>query len=430
MGCWFRLQYSLFQDGVRFPVCGGIIRYEECDSVVMRVSMSVCQTVTSFLVLLLTTVPGSLTSSEAPPVPGECLPSVFRDGADHSLHLLCHLSAINSQAEKTNFSMVPAQHTASLTVRCTDKISVSYLEPRGFRSLVWLEELSIEDCNLETIPDRAFQGLTKLRSLSIRSSSSGVVSVSRGSFEGLANLHSLDLSENKVRLTESGVLCSMPSLVYLNLSNTDLGSVANLGLTTVLSQAKCLRYLRTLDLSHNRLTSISSQDMLNFPSIEKVDLSFNFIRSLDNDSFEFNKDLSDLDISNNHLSHLHSQLFTKSRLSHLSVANNSLTSVPSEVFSQQENLQYLDLSGNLLESSELKPTLFAGCPNLVELYLHNNRYVPAMQSTKISSLEKNTKRLQVIIKPTHTTLCSENIVTFLFYPTRFAYYNIFRRNYP
>lgn len=346
----------------------------------------------------------------APPVPGDCIPSLMREGAANSLHLLCHLSAINSDSEKTNFSVVPAEHTVSLTVRCTDKSSVSYLEPRGFRSLVWLEELALEDCNLDSIPDRAFQGLTKLKSLTIRSSTSGVLSISRGSFEGLANLHSLDLSQNKVRLTESGVLCSMPNLVSLNMSNTDLGSIAQLGLTTVLSQAKCLRYVRTLDLSRNRLAAINSQDMLNFPSIQKIDLSFNFIRSLDNDSFEFNKDLSELDISNNHLSHLHPELFTKSKLNHLSVANNSLNSLPSELLANQANLQFLDLSGNLLESSELKPSLFAGTPNLVELYLQNNRYVVSCYD---SVSDPNCNAQSQILKCLHYNLAKQNMPNFL-----------------
>ncbi len=53
----------------------------------------------------------TLTLAEEPPVPDDCKPSPFEDG----LELECTLSAINSADEKTNFSVVPAEHTLSLT---------------------------------------------------------------------------------------------------------------------------------------------------------------------------------------------------------------------------------------------------------------------------------------------------------------------------
>ena len=328
--------------------------------------------------LRLVLLPLCLTSSAPPPppVPADCFSKPRADaGSESGLELTCHLSAINSHAERTNFSVIPAEHTVALTVVCTDTVSVSRLEPNSFRSLVWLEELNILDCNFQEIPDRAFLGLTRLRSLNIKSSTEGILSFTRGSFEGLANLQRLDLSSNKVRLAETGILCSMPNLNSLNLSNTELGSVSDLGLSTVVSQANCLRNVKTLDLSGNLVTAISSQQVFNFPSLERIDLSFNFIRSLDVESFVFTKDLRELDLSNNQLSQLPPQLLASCRLSSLSLANNSLTSLHPQLFSNQADLRQLDLSGNLLETSELKPSLFAGMSRLEGLQLNNNRSV-------------------------------------------------------
>ena len=329
------------------------------------------------LVCLVCQLPLCLTSpvSAPPPVPADCFSKPFRDGADSALELACHLSAINSHAERTNFSVIPADHTVALTVICTDTVSVSQLEPRGFRSLVWLEELNIIDCNFQEIPDRAFLGLTRLKSLNIKSATEGLLTFTRGSFEGLANLQRLDLSGNKVRLGETGILCSMPNLVFLNLSQTELGSVSDLGLSTVVSQANCLRNVKSLDLSGNMITTISSQQVFNFPSMERIDLSHNFIGSLDMESFVFTKELSELDLSNNRLSHLPPEIFSRCRLSRLSLANNSLTSLHPQLFSGQPQLEQLDLSGNLLDSSELKPSLFAGMSRLQELHLNSNRSV-------------------------------------------------------
>ena len=307
------------------------------------------------------------------PVPGDCSSKPYRDGEGGGLQLECHLSAINSDAEKTNFSVIPAEHTLSLTVKCVDTTSQSQLEPQGFRSLLWLEELSIKDCNIDRIPDRAFLGLTRLKSLTIKSETNGVLTFTRGSFEGLANLQSLDISENSVRLIEKGVLCSLPNLLFLDLSYSDLGSISDLGMSTAVSQANCLRNVQNLDLKGNKLAAVTSQEIFNFPSVQKIDLSFNLIRHLDENVFEFTKELVDIDISNNQLSTLLPSIFTSSKLIRLSVANNSITSLPAQVFANQENLQYLDLSGNILTSSEIKPNLFAGLSNLMELDLSQNQ---------------------------------------------------------
>ena len=369
------------------------------------------------MILLLTLLAVTSVTSEAaskpPPVPGDCLPSSRGDGSQ-GLDLLCHLSAINSDQEKTNFSVVPAEHTVSLTVQCTDRDSVSHLEPRGFRSLVWLEELAIIDCNFQTIPDKAFLGLTRLKSLNIKSSTHGDLTFTRGSFEGLANLQSLDLSENNVRFPERGVLCSLPNLVSLNLSSSDLGDVRELGLSTVVSQANCVRNVRRLDLSRNRLTSLAwtqeadnssdSGSGFSFPQIEKVDLSHNFLRGFTADSLDWltSSGPVDLDMSNNQLSHLPSAIFRYASFRHLSLANNSLTSVPSDIFAHQAKLVVLDLSGNYLDSPELKPALFAETPALSELYLNDNRCVFEMKTNYRSYLMASSER-ELTVLQSHIT---------------------------
>ena len=71
------------------------------------------------------------------PIPGDCTTKPYQEkggkneNQDGRLHLDCTLSAINSESEKTNFSVIPGEHTASLTVRCSDTLSTSHLEPQG-----------------------------------------------------------------------------------------------------------------------------------------------------------------------------------------------------------------------------------------------------------------------------------------------------------
>lgn len=104
-------------------------------------------------------------------VPQDCSSQPFREGGeDKRMALECTLSAINSQAERTNFGVIPSELTVGLTVRCSDGQSLSELDPEGFRSLVWLEELQLRDCRIDRIPDRAFLGLTRLKSLTVSAS--------------------------------------------------------------------------------------------------------------------------------------------------------------------------------------------------------------------------------------------------------------------
>ena len=87
------------------------------------------------LILVLVTTTSPLIIGQAagadPPVPDDCKARPFEDG----LALDCALSAINSADEKTNFSVLPAQHTRGLTIRCRDP-ALSQLEADGLRRLV------------------------------------------------------------------------------------------------------------------------------------------------------------------------------------------------------------------------------------------------------------------------------------------------------
>ena len=86
--------------------------------------------------------------------------------------LSCHLSAINSADERTNFSVVPSHNTLKLHVVCQNSILVSHLEADGFRSLKQVRHLALDGCNFHTIPARAFWGLSQLESLAIHTPAS------------------------------------------------------------------------------------------------------------------------------------------------------------------------------------------------------------------------------------------------------------------
>jgi hypothetical protein len=97
-----------------------------------------------FIFLSAISIPGS--RGDKVPVPDDCSSTRFEDG----LALVCSLSAINSVDEKTNFSVIPSEHTLALTVKCREP-TLSQLEADGFRSLKHLKRLTIDGCNLVTV---------------------------------------------------------------------------------------------------------------------------------------------------------------------------------------------------------------------------------------------------------------------------------------
>ena len=84
----------------------------------------------SILFLLVMIESARVQNVQPPPVPGDCTVSPYAGGGGR-LYLDCTLSAINSEYEATNFSVIPGEHTAGLTVRCSDTLAASHLEPQG-----------------------------------------------------------------------------------------------------------------------------------------------------------------------------------------------------------------------------------------------------------------------------------------------------------
>ena len=94
----------------------------------------------AFLALTLTSL-----ASATYEAPDDCEWNFINEesGFAGGVSLTCHLSAINSHMEKTNFSVIPSEFTRKLTVKCKESTK-SNLDARGFVSLgSHLEELVI-----------------------------------------------------------------------------------------------------------------------------------------------------------------------------------------------------------------------------------------------------------------------------------------------
>ncbi len=102
-------------------LCGASFHYEapsDCQWTLMNSSVSLPSSSSA--------AGGTLTSSGVGSTGHSSLPMVGGGGGgvvganDVALH--CRLRTINSQFDQTNFSVVPREHTASLTIECSDSL--------------------------------------------------------------------------------------------------------------------------------------------------------------------------------------------------------------------------------------------------------------------------------------------------------------------
>ncbi|XP_061684887.1 toll-like receptor 3 [Syngnathoides biaculeatus] len=130
--------------------------------------------------------------------------------------------------------------------------------------------------------------------------------------------------------------------------------------------------ITSLDLSHNRLSQIPPESLAPYVGLLDLDVGFNSITSLDGGVCRALPLLQTLNVEHNEVHIIHEEdVSACGSLTGFRLASNRLK-LKGEVFAGLQNLKFLDVSKNNLDSAKLgsKPQM----PNLVELWLGFNTF--------------------------------------------------------
>uniref|UniRef100_A0AC35U7D6 LRRCT domain-containing protein n=1 Tax=Rhabditophanes sp. KR3021 TaxID=114890 RepID=A0AC35U7D6_9BILA len=331
------------------------------------------------------------------------------DGFSLYCKSLEHLSVIGNELTDISPNYFYPIDLANLKVIQLSKNNIKRIIGQTFRELPRVQFINLEYNQIEEINSFAFNFLPNLVELNL--AGNRLKTISENAFHNLANLKSLNLASNQISKTfQDRIFRNVNNLASLNLSYNLLKEF----------NGKVMSYepigLKLIDLSYNRLQSVDlshlKQSLVtlilagnslikpnritfqDFHRLEYLDLDNNQIIDLSNDLFLGSKNLVELILSNNMLTHIRANTFTDQSVKILDLSYNRIFKMDEDVF-KSNGLEKLDLSNNILSEvpiaclRNIKGSLtllnlnnnnieniirdqFKGFENITHLYLNNN----------------------------------------------------------
>ena len=196
-------------------------------------------------------------------------------------------------------------------------------------------------------------------------------------FQNFSNLRFMNLSYNQIDDLPRSVFVGL-NVEELCLSNNKLRAIPFEVFAT-------MERLRLLDLSHNFIVSILDHFFMFNKYIEVLQLNNNDVAKLTSNALADLSNLKRLDLANNALVHISKGLFDSlNKLEYLNLANNPLTNLAAGTFRGLHSLEELNLSGNKLK--QLTYGLFHFSPRILFLTL-DDTYIEIIHNTELLGLK-------------------------------------------
>ncbi|XP_070166621.1 protein artichoke isoform X1 [Polyergus mexicanus] len=254
---------------------------------------------------------------------------------------------------------------------------ITEIEQIHLSRLTELQVLDFSRNNIGQLGINTFSNLSALTRLDL--SLNALRMIEESSFVGLTKLKWLSLEDNNILLVPASALMRLPSLAHLHLQ---FNRIAALSIELIYATST---NLVTLNLSHNLVREIQPKLFYNFEHLIDIKLSDNMLSVISQNIFAGLEDtLLNLDISYNRLTTI-TELSLRNLVS-LNLASNQLKRLSPETFKYLHRLRYLNLSSNPLYGGF--PPVFPS--SLINLDISHTelKILPTVLLLNLESLEK------------------------------------------
>ncbi|XP_063366000.1 toll-like receptor 6 [Cydia amplana] len=231
-----------------------------------------------------------------------------------------------------------------------------------------LKELTLDNNDLSSLEENNFKMLTSLIKLNL--SFNKIVFIEDSSFQKMINLQNLQLNSNNITTISKSMFINNAALQQVDISNNQIHTIdpfsfrgTNITLCnfrnnalTILNDKSifCGIKVKELDLSVSNISTLGEYLFFELQSeLLKLNLSFNCITHVHENSFRDLAVLSELDLSNNKLLNLDFNLSDLKSLKSFNIENNQIRKISKTTFRCLKSLLKVNFSKNSIEEIEI-----------------------------------------------------------------------------
>ena len=246
---------------------------------------------------------------------------------------------------------------------------ISKIIPGTFENMSSLDVLYLDRNKIEHLDSDvfsglgAFNGLTKLTELSMRSNN--IRELLTDTFESMSSLEKLDLSRNKIKNLDSDVFSWLVNLRDLNLG---YNGIEHLDIDVF----SWLVNLRDLNLGYNGIEHLDIDVFSGLVNLKGIHLQANKLRYLHPDTFLGSANIKTLILQQNRALQVPTDrnFINSHSLSELDISRCNVSSLSAETFANVSALGYLDITYNNLRTVDIN--ILRSLPELSTFLLGGN----------------------------------------------------------
>ena len=243
---------------------------------------------------------------------------------------------IITKFEPDSFIKTPSLSIIDLSKNLLNNLDFNYAFSE---SLNFLLEINFESNKILAINSNFFEKFQNLKLLSI--ALNNLHSIKNTYFLNLENLEKLNISFNQILTIETGSFDRLITLKILDLKNNLIYDVKG----NLFSQLSSLEWL---SLSTNKIELIENLTFVGLSQIKYLDLSFNEIKFLSRNVFDAIVLVQHLNLNSNEIAKLNKSISNMKNLEYLDLSHNILNgTLEHQEFANTLNLAGIDLSQNI-----------------------------------------------------------------------------------